>query len=270
MRGPVNVQLPVALTPRQRDLALRYFRERRSFSAEERYEAMAAFDLLHDATLGAGETTKTFRTLYDEFVEQPFAGSFLEQLLAAEDVRSVSRLLSVRMGNQILDALQGSGCYTPTQPDTRFALAYCLYWWNAFTRGYTFEVEVLRDLTDSDIHFWAHDLLDRAQRLSPCDLIVLGGEGDLKTSVYFLHLGRSALRCDFYITQIFDAQGYSRRVAIMKPDFWARIDGETTCGELSQVATLLPGPVTFTHVGQPLIAADYEEWKRKVKARQQP
>jgi len=55
MIGCVSVQLPIALTLRQRDSALRYFRERRSFSAEERYEAMAAFDLLHDATLGAGK-----------------------------------------------------------------------------------------------------------------------------------------------------------------------------------------------------------------------
>ncbi len=268
MAEAVRVQLPAALTSRQRELALRYFRERRFFTAEERYEAMAAFDVLHGAML-VGDTARTFRALYEEFVEQPFADSFLAQLLAAEDVRSVSRLLSVHIGGQIIDALKGNGFYAPVQPDTRFVLAYCLYWWNAFTRGYTFEVEVLRDLTDSGIIFWAHDLRDRSQRLSPCDLIVLGSEEDIKTSVYFLHIGRGTLRCDFYITQIFDAQGNPRRVVMMKSSFWARIDGETARAELSQVAALLPSAVTFTHVDQPLIVADYVEWKAKVKAYQQ-
>jgi hypothetical protein len=270
MAEPVRVQLPAALTPRQRDLALRYLRERRSFSAEERYEAMVAFDILHGATLVMGEMVKTFRTLYDEVVEQSFADAFIEHLLGAADVRSSSRTLSVQMGSQIIDALKERDIYSSTQPDTRFVLAYGLYWWNAFTRGYTFEVEVLRDLTDSGILFWAHDLRSRAQRLSPCDLIVLGSEGDIKTSVYFLHVGRGALRCDFYITQVFDEQGKPRRVVIMKPAFWARIDGETAQGELSQVAALLPHTVTFTHVDQPLIVADYDEWKAKVRARQQP
>jgi hypothetical protein len=69
-------------------------------------------------------------------------------------------------------------------------LAYCLYFWESFAAGYAFEVEIFRDLSASGIRFKAHDIRTRRSRLSPYDLEIMGLRGDVKTSFYFLYVGR--------------------------------------------------------------------------------
>jgi len=66
---------------------------------------------------------------------------------------------------------------------------------------------MFRDLEASAIEFDAHDIRVRAERLSPYDLVVLEQLGDIKHTTYFLHAARAPrLRCDFYITRLYDSR----------------------------------------------------------------
>ncbi len=162
--------------------------------------------------------------------------------------------------------MRQAGCANPYQVPQFYLLAYCLYWWYAFTVGYAFEVVILRDLTASGVAYHAHDLRDRQARRSPFDLVVLSFTGDVKTSTYFLHAVRSrGLPADFYITRLYDRP---RRtpvlVVFLKRPAWDAIDGETQPTTLAALPGILPTVAEIRHSGRPLIVVEYEEWKARV------
>jgi hypothetical protein len=135
-----------------------------------------------------------------------------------------------------------------------------------------FEVKVFRDLTESSVHFTAHDVTDAAARRSPYDLtgLELGLRGDVKHSTYFLNAETLAdLRCDFFITRAFDA---ARRewfpVAVLTLPAWTRLDGDTQPTTLSRLTAHLPQP-SLVYVGEtPMVVITYDDWKARVLARQ--
>ncbi len=95
--------------------------------------------------------------------------------------------------------------------------------------------------------------------------------GDIKSSSYFLHSTRHfPLRHAFYITTLFDPLARRRRrVVMMQPAAWDKIDGETQPAELEQAVALLPQPVAVAVKGQGLVVVDYDVWKEKIRAFQQ-
>ena len=156
-------------------------------------------------------------------------------------------------------------------PETRYLLAYCYYWWDAFTRGYLFEVYIFGDLQHSGIEFVAHDIRDPIERRSRSDLVVLGREGDIKTSTYFLATARTqALWHDFYITRLYDAVQRRHLIAVMMNEAaWQEINGDTVIATLEEASSLFPQAIQVRYADILWIIVDYNVWKQQVKTQQQ-
>jgi len=250
---------------------LEFARRGHEFGRDEWRQAIVAFDLLKNAAVLTDRGLLPFPVIYRQHIEEPYADDFIEALYLAARVgeASVSRWATV--ARAIGPRLAQVGLSQPDVPATRLIVAYCLYWWRAFTLGYALEVEIQRDLEASGIQFEAHDLHRREERLSPYDLTVLGFKGDIKTSVYFLQAARTrTLPHDFYITRIRGRQRTRTLVVFMQPGMWQAINGETLLVLLEQIADTLPRAARIIHEGVELTVVDYETWKAKVRRRQSP
>jgi hypothetical protein len=264
-----QVLLPAEFREQHRHIVLEFARRGYEFARDEWRQAIVAFDLLNNAAVLTDRGLLPFPVIYRQYVEEPYADDFIEALYLAErvDVVSVSRWATV--ARDIEPRLARVGMSRPGCPATRLIVAYCLYWWRAFTLGYALEIEIQRDLEASGIQFQAHDLRRREERLSPYDLAVLGFKGDIKTSVYFLQAARSRmLPHDFYITRIRGRQRTRTLVVFMQTGMWQTINGEALLVLLEQVADTLPQAVRIIHGGGELTVVDYETWKAKVRRHQ--
>jgi hypothetical protein len=56
---------------------------------------------------------------------------------------------------------------------------------------------------------------------------------------------------------------------MLKPAFWAALDGETRLSRPSQVLEILPDVAEITVDTQRLVVVEYHGWKERVKARQE-
>jgi len=179
---------------------------------------LEVFDLLGESYVQDESRKHSFSTVYREQIEHPFADGYIARLLdSEEDLEHIAPRLSGAVARQIDPRLRRAGLYDPAQLITLYLLAYCYYSWDIFARGYQFEVSIFRDLTESGIAYIAHDIRRRAGRLSRSDVVVMGYEGDIKTSPYFLQTTRTkALTHDFYITRLYDRRRRKRvRVALL-------------------------------------------------------
>jgi hypothetical protein len=98
----------------------------------------------------------------------------------------------------------------------------------------------------------------------------MGFRGDIKTSTYFFVVERGrGLPHDFYLTRLWNRR--TRRwqeVAMLKPTFWAALDGETRPSQLEEVLDVLPDAVEIRVDTQKLVVVEYQQWKERVKVRQ--
>jgi hypothetical protein len=267
----MDIRLTSQFTSAHQTVILKYLRSPRALSQAEWVTALAAFDALSSCQVLREGTSQTFAQFYQEVFDRPYSSALLAELLLLDDVEGEGALRAEEMGKQAaasLSALGLGGLQETLTVEQRLLLAYCLYWWGAFAKGYITEIAVFRDLKQSGIVFQAHDLRQAAERFSPDDLTVSGLRGDIKSSTYFLHTARHfPLRHDFYITALFDAQSRQRRrVVMMQADAWDKIDGDTQAAELAQAAALLPQPVAINVKGQRLIVVEYNLWKEKIRA----
>lgn len=145
-----------------------------------------------------------------------------------------------------------------------------IYWWQSFSRGYTFELFIMRDLLAGGIEFQMHDIRQPAERYSPADLIVLALLGDIKTSIYFLQEpSANKLPNDFYITRLYEKGRKRTLVVFQKPAAWEVIEGGVTePGTLGTILELLPTPIEIERRGIMLIVVEYETWKQMVRQKQ--
>jgi hypothetical protein len=257
------------LTAEQRQLIVKYARLPRSITRSEWIQALQAFDLLHTGRVVKGRRTLTFQRFYQQTIDAKYATTFLEDILLAENVEEEGQRYVASYGHQMISELANLGISGDTV-EVRALLAYCLYWWQSFGKGYIREVAVFRDLEESDVIFEAHDLRDPAQRRSPYDLIVLEQHGDIKTSTYFLHNARLfPLRCDFYIVCLFD-ENTSRwlDIVLLKPEAWRKLNGEPTHCTWDNVAHTLPSVVQVELRGESRVVVPYSYWKERVLCKQ--
>lgn len=262
----MRVILPPALTEQHKAAALKFVQDPRQLTRSEWLSTLACFDLLHSAIVEHGGGEETFARIYQRLIEARFADTYISVLYRVKNVTKAAEPLRAQVSRQIRGLLQRADLYNPIQTETFYLFAYCLYWWYAFAKGSAFEVEILRDLTQTGIEFQAHDLRHRRGRLSPFDLVVLGFTGDIKTSVYFLYVARSqTLANDFYITCLIDQhRRYRTLVVFLKPPAWEAIDGETTPATLRTLSAVLPAVAEIEHRGRTLVVLEYEEWKTRV------
>ena len=238
----------------------------RQLTRSEWLSMLACFDFLHSAIVEHHGGKEAFAYIYRRLIEARFADTYISALYRVANVTKAAEPLRARVSRQIRGLLRRADLYDPTQAETFYLFAYCLYWWYAFAKGSAFEVEILRDLAQTGIEFQAHDLRHRRGRLSPFDLVVLGFTGDVKTSTYFLHIARSqTLANDFYITRLTDEhKRYRTLVVFLKPPAWEAINGETIPATLRTLSAVLHAVAEIEHHGRALVVLEYEEWKTRV------
>ena len=265
------VTLSPRLTEQHRELIHRYLVNNRAGWGRDWVIALEAFDLLGESYVQDEGGRRTFTTVYREQIERPFADGYVAKLLdSEEDPECVGPRLSAAVARQIGPRLRKAGLYDPTQSIVSYLLAYCYYRWDIFARGYQFEIAIFRDLTESGIAHIAHDIRRRAGRLSRSDVVVMGYEGDIKTSPYFLQATRTkALTHDFYLTRLYDRRRRKRvRVALLTERFWHEIDGDTIVTTIEEATDVLPGVAHIPFADRRLIVIGYEAWKACLLARQ--
>jgi len=266
-----RVWLPVAFQDGHMQAVLKYLdRGRQALSRADWLWALDGFDLLHEALADTPEGFRHFASLYETQIEAAFADRYIADLLALEDVSAQAAALWARYARAITALWREAGWQRRLGSEARLLLAYWLFWWEAFATGYAFEVEIFRDLKASNITFIAHDIRSREGRRSLYDLEVLGLRGDIKTSLYFLHAGRSpGVRHDFYISR-FRYRGRQRVIVVlMQPAAWKRIDGEPEHTTWAAIKAALPAVASVRHEGREVILVEYEAWKVRVLHRQQ-
>ena len=266
----VHIRVPAAFGEPHRLAMGKYFADERTLGAREWRLVLKAMDLLRGATVHREGSTESFTSLYDRYVDGVYADSFIDQLMVMGSPMAQSEPARASVARDIVRELAAAGLHDPAIPEIQLLVAFCLYWWQSFTKGYAFEVEVFRDLRASGIRFAAHDLRDREERRSQYDLTVLGCHGDAKTSTYFLHVGSAtALRHDFYITRLYDPDVREwRGVVLLREDIWRTLNGEPTPALIDEVWQVLPDVAIVDLAEGPFVIAPYETWKGRVLKRQ--
>ena len=267
------IRLPPTFTDRHKVVA-RSFVQSERLEASDRKLLFEAFDILHRAEIEVDAERLTFVQVYEQRIEARFANEYLDALLQTDEIETRAEQLRAQTSRQIMPILRSWGLLDQNEPLSFYLLAYCLYWWYVFARGYAFEIEVFRDLSNSNIRYSSHNLLDPYERRSPFDLVLLGFRGDIKTSTYFLGAVRTTeLLCDFYITRLFDAKGKRRTwVTFLQEQFWTVIR-DVNLPVISMVLDDLVATksgVFQVKVNQnTLIMLDYHIWKRLITTVQQ-
>jgi hypothetical protein len=71
--------------------------------------------------------------------------------------------------------------------------------------------------------------------------------------------------CKIKVVRIYDVARRSwLDVAMMKPDIWQALDGDTTPCELDEVVQLVPMPLLILARDEALVVIFYEDWKQRV------
>jgi hypothetical protein len=265
----VAIRLPSTFTRHYRQVITRYLAKGWwQLSPSERRAGFEAFNILHAARVQRDDESLTFRQVYDVYVERTWSDRYIDELLALSNPVEEHSSLRRRFATLIVTSLRKVGLVQQSVPDSQVLLAYILHWWESFSAGYAFEVEIFHNLQESGIKFEAHDLRDRAARRSPYDLKVLGQPGDVKTSLYFLQRPQRLLFSQFYITRLDTGHGSRALVVFLKPEAWALIDGETLFIHLAELAEVWPQSAEIQVGPVRLVVADYQVWKDKVRRKQ--
>ena len=264
-----RIFIPPDVTADHRTVVQRYVERIGELSGSEWPLVIEAFNLLrHAVVVRVDDRAYTFAQIYEELVDARYATPFIKGLLDLEDVGRGSIPLWATAARHIYRDLTEIGLHDPERyPESRLLMAYCLYWWQSFCKGYALEVEICRDLKRSGLRFQAHDLLDPDDRRSPHDLLISNFRGDVKTSVYFLlKVSGERVSSDFFITRVWLPGRRARTLAVFLRDVtWEAIDGETLLTLLSDLGEVLPRPARIPYHGGELVVADYADWKEKMR-----
>lgn len=232
--------------------------------------ALEGFGLLHDALVDTPSGWLRFTSLYESQIEVAFADRYLVDLLALSDVANESIPLWARYARAISAWWHRTGWPQRLGIDGQLLLAYLLFWWRSFATGYAFEVQIFHDLKTSKIDFTPHNIRSRVGRRSYHDLEVLGWYGDIKTSLYFLTIGRSpGMRHDFYISQFRQQKRVRIMVVLMQPAAWKQINGDAKPMTWAAITAQAPTVASVLHQGRKIVLIEYSEWKARVQQEQQ-
>jgi hypothetical protein len=266
------IRLNPNFRPEEHRVVLRYLTDERALSLGDWVLLREAVETLGTSVVVLDHQETTFRRFYEEQIDPQFADPFLAHLLGVGEVEMEGRreqAATARAIGQMLASLEG---FRREDVNCRMLLVYCLYWWAAFARGYSFEIAILRDLEASGIAFVAHDIGSRAERTTPYDLILLDLRGDIKYSTYFLTAERLAhLTSDFFITRWYLPRVRQwLRAVLLRGKACQTLglphdDSGATMVTLEDVETILPEAATFIIDHTVLTATGYEPWKERVQ-----
>ena len=261
-----SIRIQPQLAPTHEQALLNYLDSTRSLSSADWSALFDAVELLDQSTLFIDRITYTFRQFYNQFIDKRFADSFITQLVQLTDLEKAT-VLQASVAQQIMTFLQGLSGFSPQQKTHRLLMVYCLYWWAAFARGYIFEQEVLRDLTENEIEFAAHDITIRQERFSAYDLVVAELRGDIKSTTYFLTKNRRIVSAtDFFITRAYSRLEHKwRMVVVMRNHVWRQLNGDTIPTSLNDLTSVLPQAASIEIGNEQLIITEYDDWKDRIR-----
>jgi hypothetical protein len=259
------IELTPGLTQEARTALQAYLRNPFGLSDSEWQLIRSAIDLLARSTVVFSQRRYTFKQFYATFINGTYARPYLQQLAVIDAPEQDGPALQAEIARKILAWLRLNGLTPTGVPNSEYLIIYCLYQWVSFGRGYLFERVVLKDLTDAGIEVSAHSPERGAERYSASDLSISGiGQGDIKTSVYFLDNLTDA-RSDFYITRLFDAQARTlRQVVFMTPHGWQQVNGEPRAASIAEAARHFPLPVLVEAAGKLWVVVEYAVWKDRI------
>lgn len=260
----IKITLDKTLKQSDSDLLTRYLNEEYRFSLSEWQRMRRVIAQLAHSQVVFQEKQFTFKQFYQRMIDGPYAHPFLQQLYQLTDVMSQGQRLWAANARKIVRWLRDAG-FTNTQTDyAGYLVAYCLYWWSAFARGYIFELFVFRQLQASGINFEPHDPRLLSERYAKYDLVIGNWKGDVKLSFYFLSEG-TAPPLDFYITRVYDRrQRAYQLVVFMEMSGWKQIDGYTLPADLASALSVLTHSIHL-YLGRELwVLSLFEEWKQRI------
>ncbi|GAB4126216.1 MAG: hypothetical protein OHK0050_38880 [Roseiflexaceae bacterium] len=76
------------------------------------------------------------------------------------------------------------------------------------------------------------------------------------------------MRHDFYIVRIWRSDQARTFVAMLQPDVWEELNGDTVAGTLDMLQDNLSTPLRISDRGQTLVVLSYEEWKARIYRQQ--
>lgn len=264
-----HVILPPGLTLEHRRVIGQYIESIHKLSEYDWLLAIDAFNLLRFAVIvRLDDRAYTFAQIYEELVDMRYTTPFIKALYMLDNLNQGSSRLWASGAQQITAHLNNLKLHDPANhPNSRLLLAFCLYWWQSFCKGYSFEVEIFDELKKSGLRFKAHDLLNPGDRVSPYDFLMSGFRGDVKTSTYFLQkVSRQVISNDFFITRVWLPSQRTRILVVFLQELtWDQIDGETLFTQLSNLEAVLPQPARIAYHGGELVVSDYTSWKAKMR-----
>ena len=90
----LQIILPNRFTQAHERVLTRYLSDDRGLDTAARQMLYEAIDLLSQAEVRSGTSLSTFRQIYDEYVDHPFADAYFERLLTLADVSTQSPSLN--------------------------------------------------------------------------------------------------------------------------------------------------------------------------------
>lgn len=267
----ISVRLPIEFTQLHRQAITQYLRGQELSSGDLWVSLIQSMDLLRQAVVIQKGQVETFSAIYDRLIDRVYSDRHITDLLALTDPENESEPLRATVSRRIGIDLRTSGLWPADVPESQFLVAFCLYWWQMFVRGYAFEIAIYHDLAASGIVYTAHDLRERQTRLSHYDLSMMGFQGDVKTSTYFVQSSRNeTLAHDFYITRMYHSEERKwHRVVWLKPAFWHILNGTPTFVDYDAIWQVLPGVAQILLRKRQFVVVLYDLWKQRVIARQQ-
>lgn len=139
-----NVILPPDITIEHRYVVNRYIHSVNNLTSDEWLVAIDAFNLLRfAAVIRLDGRSYTFAQIYEELVDTRYTTPFIKAIYNLDTSRNSSTRLWAYSAQQITAHLTSIGLHDAiNHPTSRLLLAYCLYWWQSFCKGYTFEIEI--------------------------------------------------------------------------------------------------------------------------------
>ena len=268
----IEITLTTTLTREESHLLARYIREEYRFSSQEWLRIRRIIGLLSRSKVIFQDQQLTFKQFYERMIDRRYAYPFLDQLYNLTDVMQEGQPLWAATAREIVRWFRQVGCHHAQTKYAGYLVAYCLYWWSAFARGYIFELTVFRKLEGTGIDFKPHDPRLLSERYAKYDLVVDKWKGDVKLSFYFLSETK-APPLDFYITRVYDRrQRTYQLVVLMKMSDWELIDGYTLPSDLASALSVLSHAIHL-RLGQKLWVfrwttkpvSLFEDWTQRIK-----
>ncbi|MDZ7291516.1 MAG: hypothetical protein ONB44_19395 [candidate division KSB1 bacterium] len=261
-----SIKLAVGLRENHQIALLKSITDPIAASPQERQDLLEAIDLLRSSRVRIDGQDLSFAGFFEKFIDRAYTDKFVAALLKSKQISAHGQREKKKIIEEIRALFIQEQWFRHDLPETRFLIAFCLYWWNAFATGYMFEIQIFRDLRKSGLRFEAHDLRQRSERYSFADLTISQMTGDIKSSTYFFSIARTSdLSHDFYITRYYDqSKRQYHWFVIMRSESWNEIDGTTLPMIFPNWPVDFSTPVTFDFGGTDWVAVSYHIWKTKI------